>query len=241
MKEYFYEKDNEVYILDDEKGLSVEDAKDNTEETLIVQNNIEELEGQIEKSNEEKEQSIMSQKINKTNCIILRISSILGLPLIIYLTISTGTIFIPVMMSSLLLTVNIALSIANASDKTDIKSSKIYIKELQEELEKENKKLKTLKKIAKNKIVDYTAIKEVPKSEIISNLEFKKDLIEDYIKNRKKYISSYKEGTLNFLLYSNIYNQKDIDFIKYLIEEDLKNENVNCKKKVKQKNKTKTL
>lgn len=237
MKEYFYEKDNKAYIIDDEKGIIVEDAKDNTEETLIVQNNIEEIEGQIEEANEEKEQNIRSQEICKTSCIIIRISSILGLPLIIYLTIFTGTIFIPVMICALLLIINTVLSISNYSNKTDIKFSEIYIKKLQEELEKENKKLKTLKEKAKAKIVESTIIKRVPKSEMIQDLERKKELIMKYFDRRRKYVSSYKNDTLDNLLQSNNYSQGDIQFIKYLIEEDLKNENINSKKK----NKTKTL
>ena len=237
MKEYFYEKDNKSYIIDDEKGIIVEDTKDNTEETLIVQNNIEEIEGQIEEANEEKEQNIRSQKICKTSCIIIRISSILGLPLIIYLKIFTGTIFIPVMICALLLIINTVLSISNYSNKTDIKFSEIYIKKLQEQLEKENKKLKTLKEKAKAKIVESTIIKRVPKSEMIQDLERKKELIMKYFDRRRKYVSSYKNDTLDNLLQSNNYSQGDIQFIKYLIEEDLKNENINSKKK----NKTKTL
>ena len=237
MKEYFYEKDNKAYIIDDEKGIIVEDTKDNTEETLIVQNNIEEIEGQIEEANEEKEQNIRSQKICKTSCIIIRISSILGLPLIIYLKIFTGTNFIPVMICALLLIINTVLSISNYSNKTDIKFSEIYIKKLQEELEKENKKLKTLKEKAKAKIVESTIIKRVPKSEMIQDLERKKELIMKYFDRRRKYVSSYKNDTLDNLLQSNNYSQGDIQFIKYLIEEDLKNENINSKKK----NKTKTL
>lgn len=240
MKEYFYEKDNEVYILDDEKGLSVEDAKDNTEEMLITQNNIEELECEINFSNEDKKRIEELKKRDIPSTIFMSVVLLLFVAILFDLTIDNMPIlgFIGSGIISLFPIINISDIIRF---NKNIKMKDKYIKELELELENQNEKLKTLKKTAKNKIVDYTAIKEVPKSEIINDLAFKKDIIKDYIKNKKKYISSYKEGSLNFLLYSNIYNQKDIDFIKYLVEEDLKNENINSKKKVKQKNKTKTL
>lgn len=50
MKEYLYEKDNKAYIMDDEQGLLVVDAKNNIEEILFTQNNIEELECEINDS-----------------------------------------------------------------------------------------------------------------------------------------------------------------------------------------------
>lgn len=236
MKEYFYEKDNKSYIIDDEKGLLVEDAKNNTEEILITQNNIEELESEIEFSNDNKQTLIdLAEAAQPKNiaitivCIISIIGSFLigfeKRPMLVVLAIS-------------MFSLQPIISIVDRFDfKKKLKTYDTYIKELETELEKENEKLNFLEKISKNKTVDYTAIKEIPKSEIVENLNYKKLLIKDYIKNRKKYISLFNNGILSTLLQANNYDVCDIEFIKYLIEEELKNENTKSNKKAKQKTK----
>lgn len=236
MKEYFYEKDNKVYIMDDKQGLIVEDSKNNTEEILITQNNIEELECEINDSKENKERILESKKGDIPKAVILTVLCLFGL----VIALGTGIEKLPIIIiiaSSLFAAFPIIYINDIIKYKRYIEMYDTYIKELEIELEKENEKLNFLNKVAKNKTVDYTAIKEISKSEIIENLNYKKVLIKDYIKNRKKYISSFKDGSLNNLLKSNNYDVCDINFINYLIEEELKNENTNSNKKAKQKRK----
>ena len=236
MKEYFYEKDNKSYIIDDEKGLLVEDAKNNTEETLITQNNIEELECEINFSKKDKERIEDLKKGDIPKAIFFTGLCLLGIIFALYIGIEK-TPFISILASSLFAGFPIIYIGDIIKDKRRIKMYDTYIKELETELEKENEKLNFLEKISKNKTVDYTAIKEIPKSEIVENLNYKKLLIKDYIKNRKKYISLFNNGTLSTLLQANNYDVCDIEFIKYLIEEELKNENTKSNKKAKQKTK----
>ena len=236
MKEYLYEKDNKAYIIDDEQGLLVVDAKNNTEEILFTQNNIEELECEINDSKENKERIVESKKGDIPKAVILIVLCLFGL----VIALGTGIEKLPIIIiiaSSLFAVFPIIYINDIIKDKRYIKMYDTYIKELEIELEKENEKLNFLEKIAKNKTVDYTAIKEIPKSEIVENLNYKKLLIKDYIKNRKKYISLFNNGTLSALLQANNYDVCDIEFIKYLIEEELKNENTNSNKKEKQKTK----
>ena len=236
MKEYFYERDNKAYIIDDEKGLSVEDAKNNTEEILITQNNIEELECEINFSKKDKERIEDLKKGDIPKTIFFTGLCLLGIIFALYTGIEK-TPFISILASSLFAGFPIIYIGDIIKDKRRIKMYDTYVKELEIELEKENEKLNFLEKISKNKTVDYTAIKEIPKSEIVENLNYKKLLIKDYIKNRKKYISLFNNGTLSTLLQANNYDVCDINFINYLIEEELKNENTKSNKKTKQKTK----
>ena len=234
MKEYFYEKDNKTYIIDDEQGLIVEDSKNNTEETLITQNNIEELEFNINDSKENKERLEESVKGNIPKAIIITLLSLLGIAFTMYVLLD-NSIILSILASGLIATFSSVYIDDIVKDKKRIKMYNIYIKELEKDLEKENEKLNFLKKNSKNKVVGYTAIKEIPKSEIIETLNDKKTVIQDYIKNRKKYISLFKEGSLNTLLKSKDYDVCDINFINYLIEEELTNKDTKSNKKSKQK------
>ena len=240
MKEYFYEKDNKAYIIDDAEGIIVQDAKDNIEETLIVQNNIEEIELEIKESKENKKNMEILAKSEKKRNIIASIFSAFGIFVTLHFAFEIMPVFSSFVCAAYVLVLTVGFK-EYKNHKKQIKLFETYSKELEIELENENEKLKVLKLDAKDKIVESTIIKEVPKSDIKENLNIKKELIIEYFNNRKKYLSAFKENNLNNLLQSNNYSQSDIEFIKCLIEEDLKNENINSKKKEKQKNKTKTL
>lgn len=229
MKEYFYEKDNKAYIIDNEKGLIVEDLKDNIEETLIAQNNIERIMNELEdtkinKSNME----IFTKKEMKKNLIasFVALFMILGT-----LVVSHNAIppFCALVSSAYVLVISIAYK-EYFEHKRSINQYSAYIKELEKELEKESEKLKKMQETAKHKKVESTEIKPVPKGKVIENLNRKKYLIIDYFENRKKYIAFFEEGFLDLILKENDYKDNDIEFIKKLIEEDLNNKQTAKKK-----------
>lgn len=238
MKEYYYEKDNKAYIIDDNEGIIIEDAKDNTEETLIVENNIEQIEDLIKVAMDKKD--VMEYHKNSTHkktmiliilCLILMVVTLGWASTYMTLSELGPMLFV----SGFVFILPVAIALSDMDLNKDIKYSNIYIEELKQELEKENEKFKSLKASAKNKIVESSEIKEIPKSEIIENLKRKKDLITNYFNHRKKYISSYKDNTLDDLFKLHNYSESDIKLVKSLIEEDLKNENVKTDKKSKQK------
>lgn len=239
MKEYFYEKDNKAYIIDDKKGIIIEDAKDNTEEILIVENNIEKIENILKDTNEKKiVQSYFLKNISKKGKIL---TIILSVALIIILGLAniylTGIQMLPMILLSVFMIGFYGIEMFNDRGiKGQIKSCDIYINELEKELEKEKERCKTLKNKSKDKIVDSTIIKKIPKGEIIDNLKRKKELINDYIINNKKYISAYNDNKFYNLFEEGIYqyNENDIEFIKFLIEEDL-----NTQEKTNEKSKAK--
>lgn len=236
MKEYFYEKDNKAIIIDDKKGIIIEDAKDNTEEILITENNIEQIEAVLNDANEKKlVQSYFLRTASKGGKIFTVLMSIALLGVI---GIASTYLAFNEMLPMILLSVftigfcNIAM-FNNKDIKHRVMCYDMYIKELEKELEKENTKYKTLKSKSKDKIVESTMIKEIPKNEMIDNLKRKKELISDYIKNNKKYVSAYNNNEIYAMLRKKDYSESDIEFIKFLIEEDLKNTNTNEKGKTK--------
>lgn len=234
MKEYFYEKDNKTYIIDNKEGIVTRDAKDNMEETLIVENDIEKLENMLKTIESRKiftEYSIKEEgKKQKILSVLIIILSILMFGISYkYITPTTLPLYI---FTGIAVSAFPYVSIHNNKKlKNDLKGYNASIEQFDKELEKQKNKLNELNKVAKDKVVDSTIIKKIPNSELIDSLIKKRDLITDYFEHTERYISAYNSNELKYLIKNKNYSDSDVELLKFLIEQDINKKEKGYQKK----------
>ena len=233
MKEYFYTKDNDAYIIDDKEGLLVRENKDNIEETLIVENNIEQIDNKLEDIKKDK----IANKFSSRMFVISSTAMTIICLLMVYLVATSGPLFGIDLLASLPALGLVGFMGFQIYDRIEnkkiMKGFEVFIKEMENDLEKEKKKLEQLELEGKSSTTDYTKIKEIPKTEIVANLTRKKEIIFDYMKKKKKYNSLYQNGTLDSFLQSKNYSESDIELVKTIMQEEIKQEEINKKSKQK--------
>lgn len=242
-KEFTY-SNNEI-IISTETGLKKTEVVDNIEEILTTQNNIEEMENI--KEDIKKEEFFSYRHIS--DCITLKVFKKLfkiTIPIAILITILIAVITDPYMALAcspliisglVLLTIMTMPAINLLETKIEKKILHKSDKILNEELEKEYKKLEQLNKVSKitnnqNPDIENKIVK-INRTDLLKDLRRKLELIEDYQLNKNIYIKYYEKGLLSTYLINKNYSASDILFIQMLVEEDLKEKKKKSNKKFK--------
>lgn len=223
-KKIEYLNDN-INVIDENGNKIKRDLVDNIENILIVENNIEEIKHEEEKLAFEQYTTELNNKIINTITVTVFLLTLLTLisTMIINFpgTIITGiaTIF----MGSSTLTSLIVKKI-NTNYSKNIKVQQAI---LNEKLQEETKKLENLKKNSKTiQPVAEPTTKEISTSELISNLRNKLQIIKDYQYNKKRFTNYFYLGKIEEELMKKGYSSNDIELIKELINNDIKEKSI---------------
>lgn len=212
---------------DDTDNIDIYEQFDKFESILIIKNNLEKIENKLD--------NIKPQKTNFKDiikypliCFTLALVAALLIPSIsiVGFKVALGFIALNFITTSLL-----KLSTNIDADKKIKLSNKLRLKLLIEEYNKEKEMLEYLENTIDKNIIDYGEIKITHKSQVILQLENKLKLIRDYCNNKKAFINLYKNGLIHSMGNKNKYSMGEIEFIKFLIEEELKNDNLKEKNK----------
>lgn len=224
----------DTFLVSTNKGIKKADKIDNIEEILITENNIEEIE-ELKKNNNEcisNFYNVFNFLMSKTYKNILKISITLTILITLIATLSINiSILLPSLLACLCITGCSLLTaipiVSKKSNKLLNKIKKQKNKKLDEDFNKQSENLITLTKESKELTKETNDhIIFIEKSEMIKNLRRQLKLIETYQLNKRKFVKYYKEL---FKLKDLGYSEKDIQFIQFLIEEDLQYENKNNK------------
>lgn len=102
-------------------------------------------------------------------------------------------------------------------------SSKLKINFLEKESKQEIENLKQLKRIFETKKEDINNYTPISRKKKIEDLKHKLILIQNYSSNKLKYLKLYNNSLLNSIIDFPYYTEDDIEFIKFIIQQDLKN------------------
>lgn len=234
-KKYMYLKD--YIVVETDEGLEKRKKSNNIIEILKSENNIEEIKNFSNNftSFEYILNHILDNYIDKA----ITVAMIIAL-LITFIAAITNVL--PVAIALLVIGVTTALA-TTASSLVALKDSIKVHREvgdkqkeiLNSELEKENKKIKKLvreAKIYKQYDLDkIDKIQKIDRTELITELKRKLELITEYQLNKNEYLKLLKNDALTNHFENNKYSEFDIEFLQMLIQEDLKIDNENKKQK----------
>ena len=210
--------DNKVIVHTDNKGTVIKEVTNNIEDILICENNIEEIDDKIR---------VHLAKIKKSKIKMKSSWSDIGL--------SALWLFNFILNSTLgnwfAASCHILCSICWFSkgyfgtikpELKFIKATNRVIKELEDNLNKENEKLNELSKDKSNDLMYFVPSKTIDKSQQIINLKRKLDVIYSFEMHKQKLINCYKKGILKEKELIELgFNNDDYDLLEELIKNNL--------------------
>lgn len=231
MNQYYYERNNKAHILDEKEHERIEGSKDNLEEILIIENNIEDIENQIKNLKQTNEGLNNELKLVK---IFNRFMIIVACLLPIYPILISDAIAFVIFLATGCATIFTVYKFSK--DYKNLKEQyKSFLEVLEVDLDSEIKKLELLKSKSKDKTVEFTAPKKIQKGPMKKELEHKYRLLGKYIENKKTHLEYYQNNCISELTNLYGYSQSDINFLELVMEADIKNEEVKTKKNNKRK------
>ena len=227
-------KNGKVYVYDKLGHSKNMKLTSNIKEVLICENNIEEMKELINA----REYNIIEGKKKRRNKSLnyFPLASIWGTNSILHIVLHNRWVVGEIL--SLNFFLNGALGLVHVIDESKhIKINKAKIDLIKKYLTEEESKLTKLEQ-ENDKSLNYIEPSgDISTSEQIKELEFKLNVLHDYMNNKRRYIRHYKNGSLKYMIKIIGYDsQKQIKFLEELIKNDLDNN----KSKTKEKQKTLT-
>ena len=214
-------KNGKVYVYDKLEHKKNMKLTSNIKEVLICENNIEQMKELIN----DREYDIIESKKKRRNKSLnyFPLASIWGANATLHIVLHNRWVVGGIL--SLNFFLNGALGLVHVIDESKhIKINKAKIDLIKKYLTEEESKLTKLEQ-ENDKSLNYIEPSgDISTSEQIKELEFKLNVLHDYMTNKRHYIKHYKNGSLKNMAKVLEYDSKEkIKFLEELIKEDLGN------------------
>lgn len=226
MNKEYIRSENSIIVTTD-KGLEERENLDNISKILKTENNIEEIENLKVQIKNTKLFDCIPPRLSKVLIAVLTPALIITI-LAIMIGNITSLMVLPILFSSIGVGTLLTNKKLKKIDKIATKKSENL---LNDELQYQNKRLKTLNK--ESKISEYNNSEaidtpvQIEKDKLIDILKRKLELIVDYQSNKKDYLKLSKEKNLFKVLTNRGYSPFEMMFIDELIYNDLVEQNNN--------------